>query len=80
MLNFRAKTISNTVSRYLLLSLVDSESEDRLKTRRELPNPRRRPRVGSFEGPASLRTLGPTSTVHIAKYTEQNGPRELYPR
>ena len=78
MLNFRAKTISNRVSRYLLLSLVDSE--DRLKTRRELPNPRRRPRVGSFEGPASLRALGPTSTVHIAKYTEQNGPRELYPR
>ena len=77
MLNFRAKTISNRVSRYLLLSLVDSE--DRLNTRRELPNPRC-PRAGSFEGPASLRTLGPTSTVHIAKYTERNGPRELYPR
>ena len=76
MLNSRAKTNSNNAYRYLQLTLVDSE--DRLKTRGELPNPRRRLREGSFEGPVSPRTLSPTSTVHVANYTEQIGPCDKY--
>ena len=72
MLNSRAKTNSNNAYRYLQLTLVDSE--DRLKTRRELPNPRHRPREGGFEGPVSLRSLGPTLSVQVANYTEQIGP------
>ena len=75
MLNSRAKTNSNNAYRYLQLTLVDSE--DRLKTRRELPNPRHRPREGGFEGPVSLHTLGPTLSVQDANYTEQIGPCEL---
>ena len=71
-MNYRAKTISDYAYRYLKLNLVDSE--DRLKTRRELPNPHHRPREGGFEGPVSLHTLGPTLSVQDANYTEQIGP------
>ena len=73
-MNYRAKTISNYAYRYLQLNLVDSE--DRLKTRRELPNPHHRPRDGGFEGPGSLRSLGTILSAQVADYAEQIGPCE----
>ena len=74
-MNYRAKTISDYAYRYLQLNLVDSE--DRLKTRRELPNPHHRPRDGGFEGPVSLRSLGPTLSAQVADYAEQIGPCDM---